>query len=226
MPKITAIVEQKTNSDRVSVYVDGVFCTGMRKRTFQDMGIARGDEISCERLKEMESHFWKEKYGTQSWEKEKVRLNKVKKLIDGNINDAVVKITGFGADSTEIIREHAAEQGVPDLSISNKDNPDNVLVRIEVTGTERLRGDGYWVRPDKLEYAENHPDQDVWIVLHFAEPEEKFVCIKPAQGKKYQRHEINIKGAGEIFCIFNDGDEEIKTVDQFLQHIATQTANS
>lgn len=30
------------------------------------------------------------------------------------------------------------------------------------------------------------------------------------QYDSYKRHEITIKGAGKIFCIFNDGEEELK----------------
>jgi len=55
--------------------------------------------------------------------------------------------------------------------------------------------------------------------LHYSEPEEKFVFIKPMPGKVYKRHNIDIKGAGEIMCIFNDDDDEVKSTDYFASYL-------
>ncbi|MEO6404890.1 MAG: hypothetical protein ABIY51_15995 [Ferruginibacter sp.] len=165
MPKITEISDQSSNPGRVNVFIDGQFCCGIRKRTFQGMNLSPGDEITCEELKGKENFYWKQSYGEAAWKKEKVRIDKVKNLIGVIDNHLLVKVVGFGADTLELIEKHPDEKGKPDLDISTNENPDVVLLKVEVTGTERLRGTGYWVRPDKLEYAENHPDEDVWIVF-------------------------------------------------------------
>lgn len=218
MPKITRITRQQANPDRLSIYIDGAFCTGVRERTFQAMGLREGDEISCAELKEKENFFWKQSY-QDKWKNEKVRIEKVAELIKGIDANALVKIVGFGADTVVLIKEHPDEKGKPDIDVMHKMKPEITLLKVEVTGTERMRGDDFWVRPDKLEYAENHPDEDVWIILHFSEPQVIFVFIQPVKGKKYERHSINIRGAGEIFCIFNNGDEEVKSLEFFANHL-------
>jgi len=219
MSKITAIKEQASHPDRVNVFIDNTFCCGIRKRTFQAMDLKVGDEISCAELKEKESFFWKQAYGEEAWKKEKVRIEKVATLINEIDENALVKIVGFGADSEVLIKEHPEEKGKPDIDVMHKDRPEVTLIKVEITGTERMRGTDYWVRPDKIVYAENHPEEDVWIILHFAKPEEIFVFVQPIKGKKYPRITKVIKDAGEIFCIFNNGDEEVKSLEEFSEHL-------
>lgn len=220
MPKITNITEQQSNRERLNIFIDKQFCVGIRKRTFQAMKLKIGDEISCEELKDKEKFFWKQAYGEDAWKKEKIRINKVKEVIENIDNRFKVEAVGFGADSEEMIEKHPDQKGVPDLDVV-KGEGDNkeIVIKVEVTGTEKLRGEGYWVRPDKIEYAESHPDEDVWIILHYAEPQELFVFIKPTAGKKYERHTIQIRDAGEIMCIFNDGDDEVANLEEFAAYI-------
>jgi hypothetical protein len=223
MPKITTIEEQFHDPDRLSIFIDGTFCAGVRKRTFQATGLKVGDEITCEELKGKENFVWKQLYGKPAWKKEKVRIEKVSDLIKKTNENALVKIVGFGADSEELIKEHPEEKGKPDIDIMHKEKPDTTLIKVEVTGTERMReGSDYWVRPDKLEYAENHPDEDVWIVLHYALPSEKFVFIRPTKGKIYPRVKHEINKAGEIYCDFSDTDEEVKTYKEFSEHLKSK----
>ena len=224
MPRITKISEQSSNPDRVSVFIDDQFCKGIRKRTFQAMGLKVGDEIDCASLEERENYFWKQAYGEPAWEKEKVRLGKVKSLIETIDPRLLVTVVGFGAETTDLIKEHPEEKGSPDLNVAHKDSPHQILMKVEVTGTERLRGDGYWVRPDKLEYAENHPEDDVWIVLHFAEPEEKFVFIKPQAGVVFPRTTVEIRGAGEIMCVFSDKDNEVYSLQDFVDAVSQKVS--
>lgn len=219
MPVITQIKEPSHKPDRVWIFIDDEYCASVRKRTFQAMGLKKGDEISCDELKEKENFYWKQSYGEEAWKKEKVRLDIVKELIENIDPKIIVHVVGFGADSTDTIAAHPEEKGKPDLDIEKKDNPGVAIIKAEVTGTEKLRGTDFWVRPDKIEYAENHPDEDVWIILHYAEPEEKIVFVKPIPGKKYERVTKLISGAGEIYCTFNDGDEEVKSKEEFSEYI-------
>lgn len=219
MPRITRISPQQSNPERLNVFIDGHFCCGIRQRTFQAMKLAVGSEISCEELKEKENFFWKQAYGQEAWQKEKVRLERVKAMIEEMDDRLMVRVVGFGADTNQLIARHPDEKGKPDLDVVLKSAPDSVLLKVEVTGTEQRRGAGYWVRPDKLEYAENHPKEDVWIVLHYALPTEEIIFIRPEPHKKYECHRIEIKGAGEIMCVFQEGDPELKTPVAFAAHL-------
>lgn len=220
MPRITKIEDQKSNSERVSVFIDNTFCVGIRKRTFQAMKYKVGDEISCEQLKEEENFFWKKAYQKEgAWEKEKVRIERIKQLIEAIDERIEVTIVGFGADSNEIIKEHPDEKGVPDLNIVLKDNPETVVMKVEVTGTESLRGEGYWVRPDKIEYALNNPQEIVWTALHYSTPQELIRFLKHSHGKELKVETMNIRGAGEQFCVFYDKDEEVHTLEEFTTEL-------
>ena len=102
---------------------------------------------------------------------------------------------------------------------------DVVLLFVEVTGTEAMRGDPtiYWVRPDKLKYANSHPAKDIWVILHYAKPVEKFVFIKPTAGKAYTYTNKDIRGAGERMVEFRDGEPEVKTQAEFQVHLMART---
>lgn len=183
MSKITKI-QHMADRQRYWIYVDGDYCTSVRERTFPALNLTVGQEVTCDDIKELETHHWKHTYGAAAWQKEKVRLDKVKALIEQMDPRVETKIVGFGADSEEFIEGHPSEAGKPDLEVCTRQESILVML-VEVTGTERMRGTTYWVRPDKLNYARNHPDEDVWLILHFAQPHEKFVFIKPDNGCDY-----------------------------------------
>ncbi len=223
MPKITNIVFKKDRS-KYWVYVDGVFCKSIRERTFPGLNLSIGDDVSCEKIKELENHYWKHTYGKLAWEKEKVRLEKVVSLIKSLDLRIVVDVVGFGAQSNEFISGHPEESGKPDIEVRTKAGQDLVLL-VEVSGTEARRANDYWVRPDKMKYAQSHPDQDVWIVLHFQKPKEKFVFIKPDLQKKYKFSNVTIKEAEEHYVKFTDSDSEIVSEQVFAQHLKAKIDN-
>ena len=84
-----------------------------------------------------------------------------------------------------------------------------------------MREGDYWVRPDKLNYAKNHKDKDVWIILHYQLPHEKFVFIKPSSNKTYVYNEVLIRKTKEHYVFFNDAMEECKTINQFKDYLNT-----
>lgn len=217
MPKITN-VKDMPDKERVYVYIDGAYCCSIRARTWCGMGLKVGDQITCEELQEREKFHWKKAYGEAAWEKEKVRLTAVKALIESISPQVSVHVTGFGAGTTGFIGHHPKEAGKPDIEVSLKETG-MVLLFIEVTGTERMRGTSYWVRPDKLDYAKHHPSEDVWVVLHFVEPEEKFVFIKPDLTVSYVIVTKEIRGSIEKYVEFNDGDVEVVKFQDFKDHL-------
>lgn len=219
MGKITAIFDDqdKSKEERVVVMIDGKYCMKVRKRTFSAMNLNVGDSITCEQLKEDEKFHWKKTYNTTSWEKEQVRLEKVKKFVYSIRNDLVVKETGFGAGKTEFIAEHPNESGAPDLTVYKNGQS---CMYIEVTGTEYKRGTEYWLRPDKIQYFNSHPEKNIWFVLYF-NSENQLVFIKPERDKKYTPTLKMINGSGENMVEFSDDDDEVKGIDTFIEAIKT-----
>lgn len=211
MSKITWIKVDEYKADRMAIFIDNKFCTSIRKRTFSGMNLNEGDEITCEELKEKENFFWKQAYGKKSWEREKVRLEKVKELVLSISSNLVIKETGFGAGKTEFLAEHPDESGSPDLTVY-KDKME--IMFIEVTGTEFKRASDYWVRPDKIKYFQNHPEKNIWIILYFNSLEQ-FIFIRPNSDQQYEYSEEIINEATEHFVKFNDDSSEVKNQEQF-----------
>jgi hypothetical protein len=210
MSIITKISEnQGKDKDRVYVYIDNIYCASIRQRTWIGMNLTIGSSISCEDLKTLEQNFWKKLYGKESWEQEKVRINRVCEWFKHYIPTVEIVPIGLGADSNEYFENiHSEEKGSPDLSIRTKDS-DIELIALEVSGTENMKGMGYWVRKDKIDYIQAHKERDIWIVLHYQRPKEKFIWLKINSEKQYQAKTLNFKGADEYYVIFNDKDSEI-----------------
>ncbi|TXH08134.1 MAG: hypothetical protein E6R04_11225 [Spirochaetes bacterium] len=209
---------------KVLVYIDGEKCSPIRERTWRAMGLQVGSEITREELIEREKFHWKNEYKKAGgWEKEKVRLAAVKAYIENIDRRIEAKITGFGANSTEFIAEHPDEQGRPDIEVVLRHNQLVVLL-VEVSGTERMRGYTYWIRPDKIAYAINHPNEDVWIILHYAEPQQKFVFFKPQQGVNYPVITVDIRGSGERMAEIDDRSPGVVTEAGFRNHLLQRMA--
>lgn len=213
MPKITNII-YKNERERYWIYVDNQYCTSIRERTFPALNLSIGQDISCDKIKELETHHWKHAYGQNAWDKEKIRLRKVKELIEKLDGRVIVEIVGFGADTNNFISGHPIESGKPDLEVKRRDN-NEIIFLIEVTGTESMRGSTYWVRPDKLNYIKNHPTEDVWLILHYLNPEEKFVFIKPNPKRDYAISRIKIRESIELYVEFSDSDPEVVSAENF-----------
>ncbi|HLW07522.1 MAG TPA: hypothetical protein VKY45_08150 [Marinilabiliaceae bacterium] len=204
------------DKDRYWIFINKEYCTSIRARTFKGMQLQEGQVISCEDVKEMESFHFKNQY-QNSWEQEKFRIDKVSQLIHSINPSLQINVVGFGADSNELIKSHPDEQGKPDLEILRADNSSIML--IEVTGTTHMRGNDYWIRPDKLTYCQNHPAQNVWIILHYTTPVEKFIFIKPSPDKQYRHIVKEIRGTDEYYVVFNDLDEEVRSKEEFIRHL-------
>jgi hypothetical protein len=72
---------------------------------------------------------------------------------------------------------------------------------------------------DKLSYAQRHPEIDVWLILHYALPREKFVIIKPKATFAYVAQNFTIRGAIEHYVVFSDRSDEIVSLNEFKEYL-------
>lgn len=210
MPRITKFRSyvDKKGTERVAVYLDGEWAIGVRARVFPALELNIGDATTAEELNERESFFFKNHYGPKAWEAEKKRIQRVLAFLDWTGLGLSSTICGFGADSLDIIKDHPKVPGEPDMAIRGPDG--QFLMHLEVTGTERQRGTGFWVRPDKIACAQSHADEESWVALHYAHagPKggERLVFFKIDPHKSYQAEMMNIRGAGEPYVVVGEED--------------------
>ena len=205
MPEITGITHV-SQQQAYAVRINGTVVR-VRDRTFPAMGLQVGDQITPDQLRYLDNYHWKLAYASQ-WEAEKYRLDRIAETLEQFVADVEVVRVGFGADTVQFIPEHPDESGAPDLAVRHRPTG-RILCMVEVTGTERKRGGGYWVRPDKLTYANRHPDPPTWIVLHYAQPEEHVRCIQPDPDRQYEVQNIPVRGI-ERYVVFPDNDPDLR----------------
>ena len=78
------------------------------------------------------------------------------------------------------------------------------------------------MRPDKLMYANAHPDENVWVILHYAKPRERVVCVQPDPSRQYDPEDVEIRGSIERYVKFAPGDPDVKTIYEFRQWLLTR----
>jgi len=92
--KITAIERQKKRSDRVSIFIDEEFWTGMSENLFLEIGINRGDIIDIDQREEIEKRVIEDDalgYALLSMSQKQFSENKLKeKLQDRGYSENVV----------------------------------------------------------------------------------------------------------------------------------------
>jgi hypothetical protein len=110
-----------------------------------------------------DENFWKNRYA-DSWPTAADKEEKIRKIIEGEC-ECKVEYAGLGAGSTEYLpgsaKSRGFKKGGSDLHITDTN------IYIEVTGpnTETVDDeDDLWIRPDKINYAIDHPENDHWVV--------------------------------------------------------------
>ncbi len=221
MGKITRIRRQKNNPNRLSVYIDGQFCTGMEERVFKGLNLKVGDEINCEELKREVKLFWKNRY-KDKWKEEKSRIlaviYKIKELLKEDID---FEIFGFGAGSDKLIESHPVEKGIPDLAVIYKKGKFSyVLLFIEVTGTNFLsKEDDLWIRPDKFEFAKRHSNMDIWIAHYINNLDlVRFISTKNLSGLGKPK-EVAIGNNREIYLSISVSHKSVQSIEQFIKYL-------
>jgi len=162
----------------------------------------------------LDKEYWKKLY-KDDWPAGSRRVKKIGELLEScGFN---VEPYGFMPDSSEYSKESPKEKGIPDLKISLS----KLDVLLEVTGTIRSRGiDDVWIRDDKFEYAENHPDQDCWVG-HILEDSNLIRFMKLENKTKYPLREIQLK-VMEKYRVVPDGDSVLKTPEEFKSYLKSK----
>jgi len=222
MGKITKIEQQKKNKENVNIYIDDKFCTGAKKEMIHNLNLKVDDQIDCEELKAKINLFWKEKY-KEKWEEEKTRIIAVIEKLKRYFSDPKLKfeIFGFGTNTNQIIKNHPVEKGIPDIIIIYEKNGFNYgIVLLEITGTQRMeKTDDIWIRPDKFEFAKNHPNLDIFIA-HYINDKDllRFIDTKKlSELPKPEQQVINNTIESYIKLPYNH--ECIKSLDDFIEYL-------
>jgi len=145
----------------------------------------------------MDSEYWKRIYQNK-WSDGKRRAELVKGLIE--IWGFTVDPFGFVPTSTEYFTKSPDEKGKPDWQIIVTDK---IKIPLEVTGTKYSRGaDDIWIRNDKFEYAENHPELECWVA-HVLENKELIRYVKLESKEKFPLRKIQEGSAYQTKKLFN-----------------------
>ena len=219
MAKITKIVEQNYPK-KLKIFVEGKFCVSFytyRKKDIENIlnkKIVVGEDVDCEKLKDVVKYLWKYKYNRESWKLENERKKKVLGELKMKIPNLEFKDIGFGTNTIELLKRHPKDKGSPDVLITYDGKE---LIRLEITG-KRGCGRTLWIRPDKIEYAKNHKFYDIWYA-HTCDKEGEIWFIKPDLNKNYSPTEVEVRGGKERFVIFYRTSEEVKNVDEFTAYL-------
>ncbi len=220
MARITRIETQKTDPDRVNIYIEG-FCTGAERRVVENLGLREGMEVTCRELMEMLSFYWKNEY-RHTWEEERERIRRVEEKIREHVPDLVFERFGFGTDTSEMIRRHPREKGIPDIAIVYKKNGFTyILTLLEVTGTAKSirEEDGLWIRPDKFEFARNHPHLDIYIA-HYVNTLDLLRFIPASAPESLpQPEEKSVGGRTELYIELPPSHPLITSLEEFAEHL-------
>jgi len=208
MPKITKIEPQK-NPDRRSIFVDGSFCVGCHKNKITNLNLNVGDEVDIDDLKQKLSYAWKDTY-KDKWPISEQRQDAIISLVS-SWGFELEKV-GFGSDTNEYIANHPKEMGTPDLEIKKK------LVLLESTGCPSLRGDGLWIRGDKVKHALDNPEKDIWFA-HRIDKTNEIRFIKLNYKKQYKPENVSTGYSNESMVVFSINDDEVKSREFFEDYL-------
>lgn len=162
----------------------------------------------------IDKEFWKKIY-EPSWPN---AVKRVQKVIDAlKLQGILAEAHGFLSLSAEYTPESPSEKGSPDLKISSTE------IYVEVTGPDKPLNseDDLWIRWDKFEYAENHPEKEIWIA-HILESESNMIrFLKLGRGVKERYSEIHprIKGPMETYRSIPANDANLLSLTQFCEYI-------
>lgn len=136
--------------------------------------------------------FWKKLYKGK-WADGIRRLQKIGELVQSF--GYQIEENGFLPNSVQYSKESPKEKGEPDLKITKNCN---TICLLETTGTVKMVGTDIWIRPDKFEYAEKHPEIDCWVG-HIEESTNTIRFIKLENKDRFPTVNPTIRGVKETY---------------------------
>lgn len=225
MPRITNIQplpQEGSGDNRLLIWVDGEPCVRVRARTWPAFGLTVGSEASCDELRERDAYHWKFQYqAVGAWDKEQYRVRRVRQAVETIEPRVAAKVVGFGTGDPRLLPFHPVEHGRPDIDVVVAATGE-VVLSIEVTGTEQMRGTGLWLRPDKLEWAMRHPAAEVWYAFHYARPTERLLFWRPQEDSRHDIREEMIRYSVERYIEIPEHSQGVITAAAFGVHLRSR----
>ena len=172
-----------------------------------------------------DENFWKKKYGPLSWKAGSTKEEKVKDIIEEECK-CTCELTGLGAGKTDFLEGSAKSQGYEKGESDIRVNDTNIGVEVTGPNVDYVgKAAGLWVRPDKIQYAINHPEKDSWVVhvlkknfymraIHF---DASFV--NDYQNQKFEIVRPQIKGSVETYVEIPANSEHVLNVENLFDTI-------
>jgi hypothetical protein len=170
--------------------------------------------------------FWKNRYKSY-WGIAATKEEKVKTLIERECNCSC-KDAGLGTGQTTFLsgtaKSRGFEKGSSDLHVEKT----NIFVEVTGPNLDSVGKDaGLWVRPDKIEYAIRHPENDVWVV-HVLQKDFFLRAIHLDEDfkKDYKNGEVKIvhrfiRGTQETMTEIPANSKHVVAFDQLCSAIKT-----
>jgi len=126
------------------------------------------------------TNYYRDVY-KKEWNNGSSRVELIKEMIQGvfPLKDMAIEIGFMGTSNQEILigNPKGHEKGEPDLLVKHKGKP---LFNGEVTGSYvNLRNGELWLRPDKVQWARNHPNPQTWAFFVYKDKILRF-CVNDA----------------------------------------------
>jgi hypothetical protein len=219
MPKITQI-QRDNKTQRVIVYIDYRYCASIRPNIWEEMSLQEGSEISCAKLHQKEASIWRNSNKrTDVVYSLKHAINRTVAWFNRYLPnlEAIIFDSRFGYDSSKLSLDYPNAGSVQDIGVFIK-GTDIELMTIKVATNGIRGGTSYWISMNKITKAQSNPKRDIWVVLYYKYPMEKFIWIKPSVEKKYKYEEL-IKGSKNHFVFFDDKSAEVHSFKEFCDYI-------
>ena len=222
MSKITQI-QHDNRTGRVIVYVNYRFCASIRQNIWDEMNLREGSEITCSELHRREALIWRKSRKTDVMYPNKQAMKRTMQWLARYLPNLDAKIIDFKFDQgSNLSSNYPSVRNDQNISLYLKKTNIEIMT-LEVVSAEIQRGTSYWIRSDKLAYAQSQLNRDAWIVLYRQHPIEKFIWLKP-RNKEYKREEL-ISGTKKYFVSFNDKSPEIYSSKYFCDYVQKKVYN-
>jgi regulatory protein len=136
--KITEIARQKKNQDRVSIFLDGEFWTGMSEGLFLDLGLHNNQEIDQEAKKDIEEKVVKDSafaFAVRSLSRKQVSVQVLsEKLVDKGYGEDVIKRVTEKLIDLDILNDQELAEAIVEYRLGRFEYKDKIRFRLKEAG--------------------------------------------------------------------------------------------